>query len=94
MPRVAVIGVGMCKFGNRTGVSLRELAFEAFKEAIEDAKIEKDEIQAVVTGCASGEFALANQPGAPIQEYLGLTPKPNFRVEAACASGSMAIRAG
>ena len=94
MPRVAVIGVGMCKFGNRTGVSLRELAFEAFKEAIEDAKIEKDEIQAVVTGCASGEFALANQPGAPIQEYLGLTPKPNFRVEAACASGSMAIRTG
>lgn len=94
MSRVAVIGVGMSKFGDRKGVSLRELAFEAFKEAIEDAGIEKEEIQAVVTGCASGEFAMANQPAAPIQEYLGLNPKPNFRVEAACASGSMAIRAG
>jgi acetyl-CoA C-acetyltransferase len=94
MQRVAVVGVGISSFGNRKGVSLRELAFEAFKEAIEDAGIEKDEIQAVVTGCASGEFAMANQPAAPIQEYLGLNPKPNFRVEAACASGSMAIRTG
>ena len=64
MARVAVVGVGITKFGIRKGVSLRELAFEAFKEAIQDANIEKDEIQAVITGCASEEFALANQPGA------------------------------
>ncbi len=94
MPRVAVVGVGISKFGRRKGVSLRELTFEAFKEALEDAQIKKDEIQSVITGCASDEFAMANQPGAQIQEYLGLNPKPHFRVEAACASGSMAVRAG
>jgi len=94
MSRVAIVGVGISKFGIRKGVSLRELAFEAFKEALEDAKIEKDDIQAVVTSCASDEFAMSTQPGAPVQDYLGLNPKPHFRVEAACASGSMAVRAG
>lgn len=94
MDRVAVVGVGISKFGIRKGVSLRELTFEAFKEAIEDANIEKDEIQAVVTSCVSDEFSLALQPAAQVQDYLGLTPKPHFRVEAACASGSMAVRAG
>ena len=94
MSKVAIVGVGISKFGNRNGVSLRELAFEAFREALVDAEIEKDEIQAVITGCASDEFALSGQPGAAIQEYLGLNPKPHFRVEAACASGSMAVRSG
>jgi acetyl-CoA C-acetyltransferase len=94
MSRVAIVGVGISKFGIRKGVSLRELAFEAFKEALEDAKIEKDDIQAVVTSCASDEFAMSTQPGAPVQDYLGLNPKPHFRVEAACASGSMAVRCG
>lgn len=94
MSKVAVVGVGISKFGNRKGVSLRELAFEAFKEAVKDARIEKEEIQSVITGCASDEFAMANQPGAAILDYLGLNPKPHFRVEAACASGSMAVRSG
>jgi len=94
MGKVAIVGVGISKFGNRKGVSLREIAFEAFREAVENAGIERDEIQAVITGCASDEFSLSGQPGAAIQEYLGLNPKPHFRVEAACASGSMAVRAG
>ena len=92
MARVAIVGVGVSKFGVRKGVSLRELAFEAFREAMEDAGIEKDEIQAVVTACASDEFAMALQPAAQVQDYLGLNPKPHFRAEAACASGSMAVR--
>ena len=92
MERVAIVGVGVSKFGVRKGVSLRELAFEAFREAMEDAGIEKDEIQAVVTACASDEFAMALQPAAQVQDYLGLNPKPHFRAEAACASGSMAVR--
>jgi len=94
MSRVAVVGVGISKFGVRKDVALRELAFEAFKEAMEDANIEKEQIGAVITACASDEFALAGQPGAAVQDYLGLNPKPHFRVEAACASGSMAVRAG
>lgn len=94
MSKVAIVGVGISKFGNRKGVSLRELAFEAFKEAVEDAKIEKEEIQSVITACASDEFAMSLQPAAQVQEYLGLNPRPHFRTEAACASGSMAVRSG
>jgi acetyl-CoA C-acetyltransferase len=94
MSRVAVVGVGISKFGIRKDASLRELAFEAFKEAMEDANIQKDEIQAVITSCASDEFAMGIQPGAAVQDYLGLNPRPHFRVESACASGSMAVRAG
>ncbi len=94
MSKVAIVGVGISKFGNRKGVSLRELAFEAFKEAVEDAKIEKEEIQSVITACASDEFAMSLQPAAQIQDYLGLNPRPHFRTEAACASGSMAVRSG
>ena len=94
MSKVAIVGVGISKFGNRKGISLRELAFEAFKEAVEDAKIEKEEIQSVITACASDEFAMSLQPAAQIQDYLGLNPRPHFRTEAACASGSMAVRSG
>lgn len=94
MGRVAIVGVGVSKFGLRKGVSLRELAFEAFREAIGDAGIEKDEIEAVITGCASDEFAKALQPAAQVLDYLGLNPRPHFRTEAACASGSMAVRSG
>ncbi|RLB14760.1 MAG: hypothetical protein DRG35_04910, partial [Deltaproteobacteria bacterium] len=94
MSKVAIVGVGISKFGNRKGVSLRELAFEAFKETVEDAKIEKEEIQSVITACASDEFAMSLQPAAQIQDYLGLNPRPHFRTEAACASGSMAVRSG
>jgi acetyl-CoA C-acetyltransferase len=82
------------KFGSRQGTSLRELAAEGFREALEDAGIEKDRIETVVTGCASDEFALCGQPGAQVQDYLGLNPKPHLRVESACASGSMAVRVG
>jgi len=94
MSKVAIVGVGISKFGIRGGVSLRELAAEALREALEDAGIEKDQIEMVVTGCASDEFALCGQPGAQVQDYLGLNPKPHLRVEAACASGSMAVRVG
>ena len=37
MRRVAVIGVGNSKFGDRRDVTVQELGFEAVKEALEDA---------------------------------------------------------
>ncbi|MBN1226697.1 MAG: thiolase domain-containing protein [Deltaproteobacteria bacterium] len=94
MARVAIIGVGISKFGVRKGTSMRELAMESYKEAIEDAGVDKDQIKAVIISCASDEFALCGQPGSAVQDYLGLNPKPSLRVEAACASGSMAVRVG
>lgn len=92
MKRVAVVGIGNSKFGVRDDASMKELAFEAVKEALADCDLETKEVDAMVTATASDEFSFALQPSAQMHDYLGFHPKPNFRVEGACASGSMAIR--
>ncbi len=94
MRRVAIVGIGHGKFGVRSDASLRELAFEAVKACLDDAGITLKDVDSMVTGVAGDEFALALQPSAQIHDYIGFYPKPNFRVEGACATGSMALRTG
>ncbi len=94
MRKVAVVGTGHSKFGVRSDASLRELAFESVKACLEDAKISMDDVDAMVTSVAGDEFAFSLQPSAQVHDYIGFHPKPNYRVEGACASGSMAIRTG
>jgi acetyl-CoA C-acetyltransferase len=48
----------------------------------------------MVTGVAGDEFAFNVQPSAQVHDYIGFYPKPNFRVEGACATGSVALRTG
>ena len=45
--RVAVIGMGCCRFGERWDASAEDLMVEAFEEALQDAKIEKNQIIAM-----------------------------------------------
>ncbi len=94
MKRVAIVGIGHGKFGARSDASLRELAFEAVKACLEDAGIPLKEVESMVTGIAGDEFSIALQPSAQVHDYIGFHPKPNFRVEGACATGSMALRTG
>ncbi|MGZ3493562.1 MAG: thiolase domain-containing protein [Thermodesulfobacteriota bacterium] len=94
MKKVAVVGIGHGKFGVRSDASLRELAFEAVKACVEDAGIPLKEVDSMVTGIAGDEFALGLQPSAQVHDYIGFHPKPNFRVEGACATGSIALRTG
>ncbi len=94
MRRVAIVGIGHGKFGVRSDASLRELAFEAVKACLDDAGITLNEVDSMVTGIAGDEFALSLQPSAQVHDYIGFYPKPNFRVEGACATGSMALRTG
>ena len=94
MGRVAVVGVGTSKFGVRADASLPELAFEAAGEALRDAGIWTDEVDASVVGTANQFLTGVTQPGAIIGSYLGLSPKPSVTVSEACATGSMAIRTG
>lgn len=94
MNQVAVVGVGVSQFGNRADASLPELAFEATREALEDAGIWMPDIQASVIGNSNQFLAGASQPGAIIESYLGLTPKPSVTVSEACATGSAAMRVG
>src|SRR4030043_997969 len=94
MRKVAIVGIGHGKFGARSDASLRELSFEAVKACVEDAGVPLKEVDSMVTGIAGDEFSIALQPSAQVHDYIGFDPKPNFRVEGACATGSMAVRTG
>jgi acetyl-CoA C-acetyltransferase len=94
MRKVGIVGIGQSRFGIRSDASLRELSFEAAKASLDDAGIPLDDVQAMVVSVASDELSYALQPSAQVVDYLGFNPKPSFRVEGACASGSMAVRTG
>ena len=95
MRSVSVIGVGMSKFGERWDASFRQLVAEAGIMALKDSKIDGSAIQAVFGGCmASGRFLGQEHIGALIVDQLGLNPIASTRLEAACASGSVAFRSG
>ncbi len=93
MRKVAVVGVGMTKFGERWEAGLKELTAEAGIRAIEDAGISGDEVEAVYVGNMSGgRFVGQEHIGALLADAMGLNPVPATRVEAACASGGLAFR--
>lgn len=91
MTRVGIIGVGHGVFGRRSDATVQELAFEAFKQALEDAGLKREDIDASVIGSVPEYHKQRSLPGV-VQEYLGLVPKPTWLTEVACSSGSAAIR--
>jgi acetyl-CoA C-acetyltransferase len=91
MRRVGIIGIGHGVFGRRSDATVQELAFEAFREAMQDAGIERDVLDASVIA-AVPEYHKQRSLAGVVQEYLGLVPKPTWLTEVACASGSAAIR--
>jgi len=90
--KVGIVGIGHAKLGKRTDATLRELAHEAVTPALEDAGVYTKDIDASVVGVACEDFAAQVSPGALIHDYVGMANKPVFRVEAACATGSAAVR--
>ncbi|MEW5807476.1 MAG: thiolase domain-containing protein [Acidobacteriota bacterium] len=93
MREVAIIGVGMQKWGELWEKSLRNIFVEAALAAIDDAGI--DRIDAMYVGCMSGGlFAGQEHLGSLLADYLGVAPIPAVRVESACASGGIALRQG
>lgn len=91
MSKVGIIGIGHGVFGRRSDATVQELAFEVFRTAMEDAGIERKDLDASVIGSVPEYHKQRSLPGV-IQEYLGLVPKPAWLTEVACASGSAAIR--
>jgi len=93
--KVAIIGIGITKFGEHWDKGLKDLAIEAGIKAVEDAGISGDEIQLLVGGNMSGGLFAGQEHGsALLADYLGLNPIPAIRTEAACASGGVALRVG
>jgi acetyl-CoA C-acetyltransferase len=90
--KVGIVGIGHGKFGNRSDATVQELAFEPFKQAIEDAKnLRREDIDALVVGSVPEYHMQRSLPGV-VAEYVGMNPKSVWLTEAACASGSAAIR--
>jgi acetyl-CoA C-acetyltransferase len=90
--KVGIVGIGHGKFGNRSDATVQELAFEPFKQAIEDAKnLRRKDIDALVVGSVPEYHMQRSLPGV-VAEYVGMNPKSTWLTEAACASGSAAIR--
>ena len=66
--RVAIIGVGQSAFVRGYPGSIRELAFEAFREAMEDAKLEAKDIDASIVASAP-EYDRQRSPDQVITHY-------------------------
>jgi acetyl-CoA C-acetyltransferase len=91
MKKVAIIGVGQSKFVRSYPGSIRELAFEGFKEAITDAGITAKDIDASIL-CSAPEYDKQRSPSAVVAEYLGLNPQPTFYIETLCSSSSTGLK--
>ncbi len=89
MYEVAVIGVGMYRFGNYKGqISLTEMARAAGLEALDDAGMTLADVNAAYVG-----FISAGMMGAPkVMKEFGLTGLPVQHIENASATGSAAFR--
>jgi acetyl-CoA C-acetyltransferase len=93
MGKVAVIGVGQSAFVRSYPGSIRELAFEAYREAMRDAGVKSEQIDASVV-CSAPEYDKQRTPAGLMAEYLGLNPQPTFYVESVCSSSSSGLRTG
>lgn len=97
MRRVAVIGVGDTEFGELWDSSFREIGIRAGLAAVEDANITAEQIDASYVGnMSAGRFIDQEHVGALIADYAGLARDhtPATRIEAAGASGGLALKEG
>jgi len=97
MREVAIVGIGCTKFGEMWDKSFRDLFIEAGLMALTDAEVSGAQIEALYGGnMSAGMFLEQEHIGALIADYSGLTTNniPSTRVEAACASGGLALRSG
>ena len=88
---VAIIGMGCTKFGELWDKSASDLVVDAYKEAMEDAGIEKKDIDAAWFGSCVEEVNVG-KGGFPLAKALKLPFIPVTRVENFCASGTEAFR--
>ncbi len=95
MRDVAIIGVSQTKFGELWDSSFRQLIAEAGLNAIEDSGVGGNDLDAMFVGnMTAGLFIQQEHIAALIADHTGLNPISSTRVEAACASGGLALRQG
>ena len=86
--KVAIVGMGCTRFGERWESSAADLLVDATEECFASTpEISKDDVDAYWLGTLS-----SGQSGLVLSEPLGLDYKPVTRVENFCATGSEAFR--
>lgn len=89
--KVAIIGMGCSRFGERWDVGTPELLSEAFEEALADAGIERKQINAAWYGSGMDGINVGNS-SIPAAMALRLEGIPVSRVENMCATATEALR--
>ena len=94
---VAVVGVGMSRFGMFRDRDSKDLFAEAFREMLAsvDKGADPKDIDALYVGNFSNDFFMHQAHWGPIvSDLIGHVPKPATRTEGACASSALAFREG
>lgn len=89
--RVAILGMGCTRFGERWDAGAEDLMVEAFLEAVADAGVGRERIEAAWLGVTLEENNVG-KTAAPLAQALRLPRIAATRVENACASGTEALR--
>ncbi len=89
--KVVILGMGCSRFGERWDCGADDLMLEAFGEAIADAGIERDDLEAAWLGVFYDEQSVSKS-GLSLAMTLRLQHLPVTRVENLCATGTEALR--
>ena len=89
--KVAIVGMGCSRFGERWACGADDLMLEAFNEALADAGIGIKQIEAAWFGVCLEENNVGKTAG-PLAQALRLPRIAATRVENACATGTEALR--
>lgn len=89
--KVAILGMGCSRFGERWDAGAPELLAEAFEEALADAGIERQQIEAAWFGSCMDAVNIGNS-AIPASTALRLDGIPVSRMENMCATGTEALR--
>jgi acetyl-CoA C-acetyltransferase len=93
MRSVSIIGIGQTPVGELWDLSARQLAYQAVSSAMADAGV--DRADALFVGnMLSGSLLDQEHLGTLVADVCGLRGIEAAKVEAACASGSAALRVG
>lgn len=88
---VAIVGAGQSPFTRRCGLSIGEICFFAYHEALDGIRLKNEEIGASVI-CSATEYDKQRSPASVVSDYLGLRGRPTFCVESLCSSSSSGLR--
>ena len=93
MRDVAVVGAGMTNFGKFLDRSMKDIAGEAIKGALDSAGIDKSKLEAAVVGNATAGLITGQEMirGQVVLRDMGIGGIPVINTENACASSSTAF---